>query len=302
MISARRLKSVTLRGVNGRVYSFCHYVHYGGRVCEKFCEGFDKMKIFSWNVNGLRAVLKKGALQSFIKEYDPDILCLQETKAKQGQAEVDLPEYEELWNSAERAGYSGTAIFTKVKPLSVRNGLPFECEFSDQFGDPCKEGRVLTAEFPEFYLVNIYTPNAKQGLERLKLRHEQWDPAILRYIKELEQTKPVVMCGDFNAAFSEMDLARPKQNRGHAGFTDEERAGVGRLLESGVVDTFRCLHPESRRYTWWSHWGHARENNVGWRIDYFFISEKLRSRLVEAEIYEGVEGSDHCPISVTLEV
>ena len=259
------------------------------------------MRIFSWNVNGLRAVLNKGALQEFIAKEQPDILCLQETKAKPGQAEVDLPEYEELWNSAERAGYSGTAIFTKIKPLSVKNVLPVEGDFADQFGDPLTEGRVQTAEFEEFYLVNIYTPNSKRGLERLSLREKKWDPAVRKYLKGLEKTKPVVVCGDFNAAHMEIDLARPKANRHNAGFTDEERQGVSNLLVAGLVDTFRILHPEVQRYTWWSHWGHARENNVGWRIDYFFISESLKNNLKDAEIYENYMGSDHCPISIELE-
>ena len=259
------------------------------------------MRIFSWNVNGLRAVLNKGALQEFITKEQPDILCLQETKAKPGQAEVDLPEYEELWNSAERAGYSGTAIFTKIKPLNVKNILPTEDNFADQFGDPLNEGRVQTAEFEEFYLVNIYTPNSKRGLERLGLREKRWDPAVLKYLKELEKMKPVVVCGDFNAAHTEIDLARPQANHHNAGFTDEERQGVSNLLAVGLVDTFRTLHPETQRYTWWSHWGHARENNVGWRIDYFFISESLKRNLKDAEIYEGYMGSDHCPISIELE-
>lgn len=259
------------------------------------------MKIFSWNVNGLRAVINKGALQEFIKECQPDILCLQETKAKQGQAEIDLPEYEELWNSAERPGYSGTAIFTKVKPLSTRNGFPTDVVFRDEFGDPLTEGRVLTAEFEYFYLVDVYTPNSKNALERLPLREKKWDPEFLKYLKSLEKTKPVVICGDFNAAHEEIDIARPKTNHHSAGFTDEERQGITNLINAGFVDTFRSLHPSDVRYTWWSHWGHARENNVGWRIDYFFISKALKKNLKSAEIYENVMGSDHCPISIDLE-
>ena len=259
------------------------------------------MKIFSWNVNGLRAVINKGALQEFVKEYQPDILCLQETKAKQGQAEIDLPEYEELWNSAERPGYSGTAIFTKVKPLSTRNGFPTDVVFRDEFGDPLTEGRVLTAEFKDFYLVDVYTPNSKNALERLPLREKKWDPEFLKYLKSLEKTKPVVICGDFNAAHEEIDIARPKTNHHSAGFTDEERQGITNLINAGFVDTFRSLHPSDVRYTWWSHWGHARENNVGWRIDYFFISKALKQNLKSAEIYENVMGSDHCPISIDLE-
>lgn len=259
------------------------------------------MKLFSWNVNGIRAVINKGALQDFIDTEKPDILCIQETKAKRGQAEIDLPEYEELWNSATRPGYSGTAIFTKIKPLSVQNILPTNYSFKDQFGDPCDEGRVLTAEFSNFYLVNVYTPNSKRGLERLHLREQKWDPAFLQYLKDLEKEKPVVVCGDFNAAHEEIDLARPEANHKSAGFTDEERRGITNLLNAGFTDTFRYEHPDARRYTWWSHWGQARAHNVGWRIDYFFISDALRPHLKDAEIYESVTGSDHCPISITLE-
>ena len=259
------------------------------------------MKIYSWNVNGLRAVIRKGALSAFIDEYKRDILCLQETKAKQGQAEVDLPEYEELWNSAERPGYAGTAIFTKIKPLSVRYDLPSEVTMADEYGDPLTEGRVLTAEFSEFYLVNVYTPNSKSGLERLSLRAEKWDAEFLKYLKSLEKVKPVVVCGDFNAAHEEIDIARPASNHHSAGFTDEERQGITNLVSAGFVDTFRALHPEAVRYTWWSHWGQARANNVGWRIDYFFVSSSLLPRVVEAEIYEGVLGSDHCPVSIELD-
>ena len=259
------------------------------------------MKIYSWNVNGLRSVLNKGAFQAMIKSEAPDIICLQETKAKQGQAEVDLPEYEELWNSAERAGYSGTAIFTKLKPLSVKNVLPTEINMTDEFGNPLTEGRVLTAEFENFYLVNVYTPNSKNELERLSLREKKWDPEFLNYLKELEKTKPVVMCGDFNAAHEEIDIARPKTNHHSAGFTDEERQGITNLISAGFIDTFRSLHPDEVRYTWWSHWGHARENNVGWRIDYFFVSKVLKNNLKSAEIHEALMGSDHCPISIELE-
>ena len=259
------------------------------------------MKIYSWNVNGLRSVLNKGAFQAMIKSEAPDIICLQETKAKQGQAEVDLPEYEELWNSAERAGYSGTAIFTKLKPLSVKNVLPTEINMTDEFGNPLTEGRVLTAEFENFYLVNVYTPNSKNELERLSLREKKWDPEFLNYLKELDKTKPVVTCGDFNAAHEEIDIARPKTNHHSAGFTDEERQGITNLISAGFIDTFRSLHPDEVRYTWWSHWGHARENNVGWRIDYFFVSETLKNNLKSANIHEELMGSDHCPISIELE-
>lgn len=259
------------------------------------------MRIYSWNVNGLRAVLNKGALQNVIKCENPDIICLQETKAKQGQAEIDFPEYEELWNSAERAGYSGTAIFTKAKPLSVKFFLPTEINMTDEFGNPLTEGRVLTAEFENFYLVNVYTPNSKNQLERLGLREKKWDPEFLNYLKELEKTKPVVTCGDFNAAHEEIDIARPNTNHHSAGFTSEERQGITNLINAGFIDTFRTLHPDEVRYTWWSHWGHARENNVGWRIDYFFISNALKNNLKVAEIHEDYLGSDHCPISIELE-
>ena len=259
------------------------------------------MRIFSWNVNGLRAVLRKEALQEFVKKEQPDILCLQETKAKRGQAEVDLPEYEELWNSAERPGYAGTAIFTKIKPLSVKNTLPTDKNMQDEYGNPLSEGRVLTAEFEKFYLVDVYTPNSKNGLERLSLREKTWDPEFLRYLKDLEKHKPVVVCGDFNAAHEEIDIARPKTNHHSAGFTDEERQGITNYINAGLIDTFRFLNPDAVRYTWWSHWGKARENNVGWRIDYFFISKSLQKNLKSAEIYEHYVGSDHCPISIDLE-
>ena len=255
------------------------------------------LKIFSWNVNGIRAVLRKGALQNFISEYQPDILCLQETKAKQGQAEVDLKEYEEIWNSAERPGYSGTAIFTKIKPISTEN---YRINCKDDFGDLSTEGRVLVAEFKDFYLVNVYTPNSKPDLSRLNLRYKNWDPKFLDLLKELEIKKPVITCGDFNAAHQNIDIARPDSNHHSAGFTDEEREGISNILASGFIDTFRALNPNPERYTWWSHWGNARANNVGWRIDYFFISATLRKKLVNAEIYESIFGSDHCPISIEL--
>lgn len=264
------------------------------------------IKLFSWNVNGIRAGLKKGTLLSFIESHHPDILCLQETKAKRGQVELDLPEYVEYWNSAERAGYSGTAIFTKTSAQSEQDNFDpaiiqkFDWQ-NDKYGNPLNEGRLQTLEFPHFYLVNVYVPNSKPDLSRLGLREQIWDPALLCFLKTLEQTKPVVVCGDFNAAHTEIDLARPKQNTHNAGFTAEERHGVQNLLEAGFIDTFRTLNPDTRRYTWWSHWGHARENNVGWRIDYFFISQKLLPHLRSAEIYENVQGSDHCPVSIELE-
>ena len=265
------------------------------------------MKIYSWNVNGLRALINKGALEKFIREKKPDIVCIQETKAKQGQAEVDLPEYEELWNSAERPGYSGTAIFTKEKPLSVFYGFSDDINISynwddDQHGSALTEGRVITAEFPEFYLVNVYTPNSKHELTRLKLRETIWDPAFLKFIKDLEKTKPVIVCGDFNAAHTAIDLARPQDNEENAGYTKEERQGIDNIINAGLIDTFRALHPtETGRYTWWTFRANARVRNIGWRIDYFFISESLRKNLKSADIYEGITGSDHCPISIEME-
>ena len=263
------------------------------------------MKIISWNVNGLRSVLNKGALQKFLADYAPDVLCLQETKAKQGQAEVDFAEYEEYWNSAERAGYSGTAIFTKHKPLSVSFGFPEEIvkqfDWVDEFGNVLSEGRLITAEFDKFYLVNAYVPNAKEpDLKRLKFREQVWDPALLLYAKLLEKNKPVLICGDFNVSHQEIDLARPKQNVGHAGFTNEERQGMTNYLSNGLVDTFREFHPDMAKYTWWSYRAGARQRNVGWRIDYFLASEALMSSITSADIYDEVLGSDHCPIGVEI--
>lgn len=265
-----------------------------------------KYSIFSWNVNGIRATLKKGALQDFISKYSPDILCLQETKAKQGQAEVDFPEYEEIWNSAERPGYSGTAIFTKTQPITSFAGFDDNINFSyswqdDAYGDPLSEGRVLTAEYPEFYLVTVYTPNSKHELTRLKLRELLWDPAFLTYVKNLEKSKPVVFCGDFNAAHTEIDLARPTDNEGNAGYTKEERQGITNIINAGFIDTFRYLHPDDQKYTWWTWRAAARSRNIGWRIDYFFISKSLEKHLKSAEIHNDVAGSDHCPISIELE-
>lgn len=263
------------------------------------------MKLYSWNVNGIRAVIKKGALQQFVNDFQPDVLCLQETKAKRGQAAIDLPLYEEYWHSAEKAGYSGTAIFTKIPPKRVAYG--FENDIAkhygltaDGYGDPTKEGRVITAEFDDFFLVNVYTPNAKADLSRLKLRHEQWDPAFLSHLKMLERTKPVVVCGDFNVAHTEIDLANPKANEGQHGFTKEERAGFDSLIQAGFIDSFRIFHHDGGHYTWWTHWANARARNVGWRIDYFLVSSKLKSRVRSAAIHDGVIGSDHCPISLEV--
>lgn len=264
------------------------------------------MELFSWNVNGLRAGLKKGTFLQFIEQAQPDILCLQETKAKIDQVELDLPDYEEYWNSAERAGYSGTAVFSKTPAENYNNAWTKTIEQDydwqgDAYGCPLHEGRLQTLEFPQFFLVNVYVPNSKPDLSRLKLREQIWDPALLQHLQNLEKQKPVVICGDFNAAHTEIDLARPKQNTHSAGFTAEERQGIDNFIKAGFVDTFRELHPDAQRYTWWSHWGKARENNVGWRIDYFLISPKLLPHLKSAEIYENILGSDHCPISIELE-
>ncbi len=264
------------------------------------------LKIYSWNVNGIRAVVRKDALAPFIQNHQPDIWCLQETKAKQGQAEVDLPNYHEYWNSAERLGYSGTAIFSKPKPLSITNGLPenivSKYELTDSYGDPNAEGRVMTAEYGGFYLVTVYTPNAKDDLSRIPLRHKHWDPAFLEYCKQLEKSKPVIFCGDLNVAHTEDDLARPKPNIGKKGFTDEEREGFQNFIDAGFVDTLRLFHQGNGFYTWWTHWGNARANNVGWRIDYFLVSESLKDKVVAANIHPDVLGSDHCPVSIELEI
>jgi len=265
------------------------------------------MKIYSWNVNGIRAVVAKGTFQKFIIEHQPDIICLQETKAEQGQAIFDLGGYEEFWNSsARKKGYSGTAIFTKIKPLSVDTNFPLKIakQFGlndDSYGDANAEGRTLTAEFDDFYLVTVYTPNSKGDLSRLNLRHKKWDPAFLTYIKILEQHKPVIFCGDLNVAHTENDLSNPKPNMGKHGFTDEEREGFQRFVDAGLLDTFRLFTEGSGHYTWWTHWANARSRNVGWRIDYFLVSEVLKERVLNAEIHADVMGSDHCPVSIELQ-
>jgi exodeoxyribonuclease-3 len=266
------------------------------------------MKLYSWNVNGIRAVINKGAFQSFMKEHQPDILCLQETKAKQGQAEIDLTGYHEYWNSADKAGYSGVAIFSKEKPLHVINGFTDNLAkkydlASDSYGDPSKEGRVISAEFDKIWVVTVYTPNSKGDLSRIGLRHKQWDPAFLEHIKELEKTKPVVFSGDLNVAHNEIDLANPKANVGKHGFTDEEREGFNNFEKAGLIDTFRTLYPDqTETYTWWTHWANARARNVGWRIDYWIASESLKNNIKEAKIHPDVMGSDHCPVSIELDI
>jgi exodeoxyribonuclease-3 len=263
------------------------------------------MRIASWNVNGIRAVHKKGNFVPFIEKHKPDILCLQETKAEQHQSEIDLPEYEEFWNSAEKKGYSGTAIFSKETPLSIHFGLPEAIVkkyklADDGYGDPNSEGRVIAAEFPDFYVVSVYTPNAKDDLSRLTLRYKHWDPAFLAYMKELEEEKPVIFCGDLNVAHTEDDLARPKENQGVKGFTKEEREGVDKIIEAGFVDTFRLFTKGNGHYSWWSHFNNARARNVGWRIDYIFVSQTLEKHIKKAQILPEVMGSDHCPILIEI--
>lgn len=263
------------------------------------------LSIFSWNVNGIRAVMNKGALQKFLTDKNPDILAIQEIKAKPDQIEPDFPEYQEFYNSADRAGYSGTAILTHNNPLNVANGFPEDILISanwdeDKYGDPNTEGRVQTAEFENFYFVNVYTPNSKHDLSRLALREKLWDPAFLKYLQDLEKVKPVVVCGDFNAAHTEIDLARPKDNEQNAGYAPEERQGIENITQT-FTDTFRFKHPDEQKYTWWTWRAQARQRNIGWRIDYFFISKSLEKNLVSAEIHDDVFGSDHCPISITLE-
>ena len=263
------------------------------------------MKIFSWNVNGIRAVHKKGYFQKFIEKYQPDVLCLQETKAAQGQIEVELPEYEEYWNSAQKKGYSGTAIFTKIAPEDVLMGIPEKIAnkyaLSDTYGDTCKEGSVTTIELEHFFVSSVYTPNAKDDLSRIPMR-QAWDPAYLEYMKALEKKKPVIFCGDLNVAHTPDDLARPKENEGRKGFTLEERTGIDNILKAGFVDTFRMFRKGNGHYSWWSHFGAARERNVGWRIDYIFVSESLAPIVKKANIHPEMLGSDHCPVSIEISI
>lgn len=250
-------------------------------------------KLISWNVNGLRACTGKGNFYEFIKAEDPDVICLQETKLQEGQIEMDLPGYYEYWNYAEKKGYSGTAVFTKQEPLSVRYGLGIE--------EHDHEGRVITVEFPEWFLITEYVPNSKEQLERLAYRMT-WEDAFLAYVKELEKEKPVIFCGDLNVAHKEIDLKNPKTNRGHAGFTDEEREKMTVLLSNGFTDTWRYFYPDREQvYSWWSYRFRAREKNAGWRIDYFIVSEALNDKLKDAMIYTDVFGSDHCPVGLLID-
>lgn len=249
------------------------------------------MKLVSWNVNGLRACLTKGFLEAF-QTLDADIFCLQETKLQPGQVELELPGYEQYWNSAEKKGYSGTAVFTKQHPISVRYGMGLEAHDH--------EGRLITLEFADFFFVCCYTPNAQDGLKRINYRME-WEDDLRQYLMTLDREKPVVYCGDLNVAHEEIDLKNPKSNRGNAGFSDQERGKLTELLGSGFTDTFRYRYPAlTGAYSWWSYRFHARENNAGWRIDYFIVSDRLRERIVDAKIHSHIFGSDHCPVELEL--
>ena len=249
------------------------------------------MKLISWNVNGIRACLTKGFEERF-QELDADIFCLQETKCQQGQVKLDLPGYYQYWNYANRKGYSGTAIFTKKEPLSVFYGMGIE--------EHDKEGRVITLEFDDFYMVTVYTPNSQSELRRLEYRM-QWEKDFLSYLLNLQEKKPVIVCGDLNVAHKDIDLKNPKTNRNNPGFTDEERACFSTMMESGFVDTFRHFYPELEgAYSWWSYRFKAREKNAGWRIDYFLVSPSLASKLDDAKIHSEIMGSDHCPIELTI--
>ena len=251
------------------------------------------MKLISWNVNGLRACLKKGFLDYCLRE-GADVYCLQETKMEEGQADFDLPGYHRYWNSADKKGYSGTAVFTRQEPLSV----------TYDFGEDLHrhEGRVITAEYPDFYLVCCYTPNAQDGLKRIDYRM-QWEDDFRSYLTELDAVKPVILCGDLNVAHQEIDLKNPGPNRGNAGFSDQERGKMTELLEAGFVDTFRYLYPDKTgAYSWWSYRFNARKNNAGWRIDYFIVSRRLAEKIAGADIYSEIQGSDHCPVALTLAV
>ena len=250
------------------------------------------MKLISWNVNGIRACVGKG-FEQFFKDANADIFCIQETKCKPEQIELNFDGYKSYWNSADKKGYSGTAVFTKMKPQNVVYGIGIE--------EHDKEGRVITLEYENFYLVNIYTPNSKRELERLEYR-QVWEDEIRRYLLKLNDKKPVIMCGDLNVAHEEIDLKNPKSNRNNAGFTDEERNKMTELLDAGFVDTYRYLYPDKTdAYSWWSYMGHAREKNVGWRIDYFIVSKNIEKYIKNASIYSEIYGSDHCPVELEME-
>lgn len=250
------------------------------------------MKFVSWNVNGIRACLQKG-FEQFFKTVDADIFCIQETKCQPDQVDLNFDGYKSYWNSAEKKGYSGTAIFTKTEPINVTYGIGIE--------EHDKEGRVITLEFEKFFMVDIYTPNSKRGLERLEYR-QIWEDEIRKYLLKLNNVKPVIMCGDLNVAHKEIDLKNPKNNRGNAGFTDEERSKMTELLNAGFTDSFRFLYPDKENaYSWWSYMGRAREKNIGWRIDYFIVSKSIEDKIKEASIYSEIMGSDHCPVELEIE-
>ena len=252
-----------------------------------------KLKYISWNVNGLRACIKKGFMDAF-HDLDADCFCLQETKLQPDQIELDLPGYHQYWNSAVKKGYSGTAIFSKKEPLSVTYGLGIE--------EHDQEGRVITLEYPEFFMVTVYTPNSQNELARLSYRME-WEDAFLSYLKGLDRNKPLILCGDLNVAHEEIDLKNPKTNRKNAGFTDEERTKMTALLSAGFTDTFRHFYPDTEGiYSWWSYRFHAREKNAGWRIDYFLTSDSIKDKIKDAEILTDVMGSDHCPIELDIDI
>ena len=251
------------------------------------------MKLISWNVNGIRACVNKG-FKDFFKEINAYIFCIQETKCQIDQIELEFEGYKSFWNSAEKKGYSGTAIYTKEKPINVKYGIGIE--------QHDKEGRVITLEFKNFFMVNIYTPNSKRGLERLEYR-QVWEDEIRKYLLDLNKIKPVIMCGDLNVAHNEIDLKNPKTNRRNAGFTDEEREKMTQLLESGFTDSFRYLYPDKKEaYSWWSYMGRAREKNVGWRIDYFIVSKNIENKIKEAKIHSKIMGSDHCPVELEIDI
>lgn len=250
------------------------------------------MKLVSWNVNGIRACVRKGFLDYF-EEIDADIFCIQESKVQAGQIDLDLKGYHQFWNYAERKGYSGTAVFTKVKPINVRYGVGSE--------DSEIEGRILTLEYEDFYLVNVYTPNAKRDLTRLEERLE-WEDKLFEYLRELDASKPVIYCGDLNVAHEDIDIRNFKTNKGNSGFTVEERSKMTRILSNGFIDTLRYFHPDTEGiYTWWSYMKTVRERNIGWRIDYFIVSERLKNALVQSVAHPDVMGSDHCPIMLELD-
>ncbi|BCZ47946.1 exodeoxyribonuclease III [Clostridium gelidum] len=250
-------------------------------------------KLISWNVNGLRACVKKG-FEEYFKEADADIFCIQESKLQEGQIDLYLEGYKSYWNYAEKKGYSGTAVFTKEEPINVKIGMGIQ--------EHDTEGRVITLEFQEFYLVNVYTPNSKQGLERIDYRMV-WEDVFKDYLKSLEENKPVIVCGDLNVAHNEIDLKNPKSNRKNAGFSDEERSKIGQLLDAGFIDTYRYFYPDKEdAYSWWSYRFNARANNAGWRIDYFLVSESLKDKLKDSKIHMEIIGSDHCPVELMIEL